>query len=645
MGLSMPRIYLPRWVLLVTAAGLVVRLFYLTEHAASPFFGGAVLDELYYDSVARAVLSGGDVSGVNPGFRPLLYPFFLAAVYGVGGEWGRELAILVQHLLGIGTALLVAALADRLFRDRLYREGSALAAGLLYVLAGPPLFFEGELLIATLAAFLTTLLLLLFARAAEEGRRRDWIAAGVCLALAAQARPNVLVLLGVFLLGAFMQKRAFPLLGVGAALLTLVLWGAVQAPLTGHFQLLGGSGGVNLYLGNKAGADGMVPRQDRATTYGVEYRDSVQIFADEVFRETRGRPPTSPGELSRFWTGRVLGEVRAAPGTWLALMARKLTFLTWNLEIPNNKSYAFAVRESALLGWMPIRWWLLFALAPWGAVVAWRARRRPAAAVTVATVLYALTIVAFFVNSRFRIPLWPVLAVLAAGGGVSLLEKGRRRTTGLAVAAVLAGVSLVNWWGVPAPGFERDFFFRSIAHYERGDAAAALADARASVELEDDDAAAWFQVGTCALALDEDDEAWTAFQRAADLQPGEPRVWHSLGVVHQRRGHPREAYRAYLRAVGLLETYAPAQVHAALLELRAGLVEQAEARLDRAAAEGYEALALLVARAAVAESRGRSGVAWLERARGVDPEGTDRLLAELRDRLVPGELTRRSHTP
>ena len=44
--------------------------------------------------------------------------------------------------------------------------------------------------------------------------------------------------------------------------------------------------------------------------------------------------------------------------------------------------------------------------------------------------------------------------------------------------------------GVSAFGFERDYFFRSIAHYERGDFEAALADARASVELRDGDAAA-----------------------------------------------------------------------------------------------------------------------------------------------------------
>ncbi len=56
----------------VGALAVAVRLLYFGEHSGSAFLGVPVLDEKFYDTVARALLAGRDVSAVNPGFRPFL---------------------------------------------------------------------------------------------------------------------------------------------------------------------------------------------------------------------------------------------------------------------------------------------------------------------------------------------------------------------------------------------------------------------------------------------------------------------------------------------------------------------------------------------------------------------------------------------
>ena len=43
----------PRTVLYTAVVALIVRLVYLTEHAGTPLFAFPVLDELYYETVAR----------------------------------------------------------------------------------------------------------------------------------------------------------------------------------------------------------------------------------------------------------------------------------------------------------------------------------------------------------------------------------------------------------------------------------------------------------------------------------------------------------------------------------------------------------------------------------------------------------------
>ena len=372
----------------IGALAFAVRLLYFGEHSGSAFFGVPILDEKFYDTVAQALVEGRDFSAMNPGFRPLLYPLFLATLYQLGGDWGFALAVLAQHLLGVATAVLVAALAIRLHR----RPAAGALAGGLYVFAGPPLYFEGELLITALFTFLVTALLWVLSRADLDRKATPWwLAAGLLTGLAAQARPNVLLLLAAFPAAALLHRRPgigspgardrilLPALAVAGAGAVLLAFAAVQSRWVGRFQLLPTAGGINFYLGNKAGADGMIPRQDESVTYGEEYRDSVQVFAVEHYREGLGTDggtegPIDPAAVSRYWTARTVDEIRGDPRRWLGLMGRKILYLAWNREIPNNKNYAFIRdEESELLRRLPVRWWLLLALAPLGLA---HARRR-----------------------------------------------------------------------------------------------------------------------------------------------------------------------------------------------------------------------------------------------------------------------------
>ncbi len=646
----------------VGAAALTVRFLYLAEHAASPFFHVAILDEKFYDSLARALAEGREAAGLNPGFRPWAYPLLLSALYRLGGDAGGYLlAQAVQHLMGAATAVLAADLAMRLFR----RPVAGALAGGLYVLAGPPLFFEGELLITSLFTFQAAVLLSILSRAAVERPRAAawWLAAGVWTGLAAQARPNVLLFLLAFPAAALLlhggpPRRRWTLAGtaLAGALATLAAFGLVHQGLAGRFQLVAGAGGVNFYLGNKAGADGMVPRQDRRVTYGEEYRDSVQVFAEELYREELGEGASgdgdgvpAPDEVSRYWLGRAVEDIAADPWRWLGLMGRKTLFLAWNHEIPNNKSYDFVRRhESRLLEALPVRWWLLLALGVPGALAAFaQGDRRVLFWIVAFLTLHAAGLVLFFVTSRYRIPMWPGMAVLAAGGLLAFAEAVRRRSwpdlavAGLTAAGV-AAVSLVNWLQVEPGGFARDHFYRSLAFMEKGRLEEAHADALASVGLDPTEPAARFQLGNTALALGDDDLAYRHYRVAQSLSPAEPRIANNLGVVIEGRGRPDVAYGYYLRALALAPDYAPALVNAALLELRAGLMDPAAAKIERAEALGLESVLLDCARAFLERDLGRgdAAAAILERARRDDPETVERLLEENRRRLAPGLLDR-----
>jgi len=101
----------------IAVTAVLVRLLFFMEQLNSPFFARPLLDQLYYHQFAVRLATGGDLS-VFGGFRPMLYPLFLSIVYRVAGAGaGPMVAILVQHLLGAATTVLLADFAARFFRD------------------------------------------------------------------------------------------------------------------------------------------------------------------------------------------------------------------------------------------------------------------------------------------------------------------------------------------------------------------------------------------------------------------------------------------------------------------------------------------------------------------------------------------------
>ena len=69
--------------------------------------------------------------------------------------------------------------------------------------------------------------------------------------------------------------------------------------------------------------------------------------ATRLAEEAAGRR-LSPGEVSDFWTARALAYIRAQPGSWLRLMARKAA-LTFNaVELSDTESQSVYADQSPL---------------------------------------------------------------------------------------------------------------------------------------------------------------------------------------------------------------------------------------------------------------------------------------------------------
>jgi tetratricopeptide (TPR) repeat protein len=554
------------------------------------------------------IVSGEDLHKLH-GFKPLLYPLFLAGLYKTTGDAGLPLAIVIQHGFGIGTGLIVALLATALFRNRL----AGLLAGVIYLIAPLPLMFEGELLVESLYTFLICLGLLVHVKAAEaQGGRsfRLWLSGGALIVLAAQARPNILVFVAVypfFALWCWLSRRRraadtahsvvsvnrfhlnnpalAPLLGIIGALSMAAIWGLVNLKQSPRFHLLTSAGGVNLYLGNKRGSTGMTAEQERRVSYSDRYQDAIEVWAREDYeaamRAQGQQPNDDPIAVSHYWTSRALGEIRADPTAWVGLLLKKTWLMVWNTEIPNNKSFAFFQEELVWLRLLPLRWVLLFILTPIGVWAAAKRGNRDALFILLGLVLlYSAGNIAFFISDRYRYPIWPVMAVIAGGGllalGGQIQARDARALSWTALSMLgMAAVCLPNWAGVHLPSFARDYLFRSIAWYEKGRFPEALQDVERSLQLDPADPSALQQRGNLFFALDRPVESKASFEKALQLSPGEAVTWNNLGVVYERLGETNAAIHAFSSATGCNPPSRNAFINLASLQIRASRLPSA----------------------------------------------------------------------
>ena len=576
--------------------GLIVRAGFMIEHARSPSFGVLTLDQKYYDTAARMLLAGEDLHQLH-GFRPLLYPMFLALLYKLGGPHGIDLAVAAQHLLGVLTGVLAALIGARLFRHRL----SGLAGGVLFMLAPVPLYFEGELLIESSYVFLICLLLLLLLHTAGTAGRTGgllWLLCGGLTVFAAQARPNILVFMAVFPMFAACrwwnsrQPAAFlPLLGLMGGVAMAVPWGFVNKMQLDRFQIMPASGGVNLYLGNKRTADGMEPEQERRVTYGDRYEDSGEIWAREEYaaamRAEGRQPDPDPMAVSKYWTGRAIGEIKAEPAAWLRLMAKKCWLILWNTEVPNNKSFAFLQTEFLWLRLLPMRWVVLLLLAPAGIWAAARFGNRDALFILLDLVsVYSAGNVAFFICDRYRYPIWPAMAAIGGGGFLAFIGniRHRRWRETLVIAAgmaLMAALSLPNLFGAKLPSYARDYLFRSIAWYEKGHYPEALGDIDRSLALDAGDVSAMHHRGNILLALNQFEAARQEYERTLKIEADDGGIWNNYGVALDGLGRTEEALQAYLRATQCHPPSKSAFLGIAFDQIRSGRLGEAAASLDQ----------------------------------------------------------------
>jgi Flp pilus assembly protein TadD len=539
----------------VALLAAAVRLAYLAAFGASPLAGLFKADQAYYRDWGLSLAAGDWVSPAVFEQGPL-YAYLLGALYRLAGP-RDQVVLLLQLLAGVATALLVWAVARRVFGSR-----AALAAGLLAAVYGPLVFHEGLVMKTWLEPLLALAALLAGLRFGDAHRARWLAAAGAAVGLACLVREiHALLLVPLLLwcwfagaragLGAGRRARAGAaavlafLLAIAPATLRNCVTARECVPVT-----TGGGEVAYLAFGPHASAYYSIPPFVRPLSR-IEHQD----FRDEAVLRSGG--PLSRREASGWWLRETLRTVRDTPARPLGLLAGRVRALLNDFEFPDNENFATARRVVPLLGWLPTFGWVA-GLAALGVAWALRAPARSFLPLAFAAAV-ALEVLLSYPFGRFRLALAPLLLPFA---GHALDRLARLASSGaardrlkLAAAVSVAALATAAAYLPPPVAADDRWVLRDDGKDRLRAATRAMQrlrieELKAAVHADASDAPSWVELAAELERAGTLFEARAALRAALAADPASAGANRALAELYYRQGRVEPAAehgRRYLR--------------------------------------------------------------------------------------------------
>jgi len=563
-------------VVAVFLVAVLVRGLYLYQSRDNPTFSAPVVDAMTYDQMARTLAAG---EGLTSEFfwQPTFYPLFLSAVYRLSNS--SILCVkLVQILLGSLTCVLACLLGSKVFS-----KAAGILAGLICAIYMPLVFFEGELLATGWAGFWAVATILALLRVKEKPTMTNSFILGAACALSIATRSVFLPFVGatcLWLIIAWFRRaigvRRFLLGMAGLAAGFFIVAGPqllMSRRVIGKATVTPYSGGINFYIGNNPNY-----KKTITTRPGIAWRKLTDLPAEHGIKDKFA--------AQQFFFERTTDYITQQPLSFLEGLCYKAAQFASSREMPRNVDIYLFRNWSGLLSagvWKAGRFGFPFGLLlPLAAAGAVCRRREIAAPIWLFVVLYPASVILVFVTSRYRVPIVPVMSVLAAAGCLAIgkLLKERRPKKLAGIVAALVGITLVT--SVPGPFYAEQLNFEPELYYGLGDSldkrdrtAEAIEAYSRAVSLRPDYVEAHHNLGLLLADEGKFEQAIAHYNSALKTDPENAGVHDDLGLALSKLGKTQEAIDHYNEAIRINPKSASAHDNLGTALFRLGKMPQA----------------------------------------------------------------------
>ncbi|NQT95024.1 MAG: tetratricopeptide repeat protein, partial [Candidatus Omnitrophica bacterium] len=433
---------------------------------------------------------------------------------------------------------------------RLSNKPAGIIAGFIASLYAPFIFYSGVLVPTSYVVFFYLLSSICFVRARKRPTWGRFLLFGIIVGLATLLRAGILLFaLGVltWLIIIFEDKKK-AILGAVAAVVGVLL---ILIPVTirnyiasNDIVFLTSHAGVNFYIGNNENADGTFspPKWARTNIEGLK-ADSKTIAEKEL------KKPLRSSEVSSFYVGKAVDFIRSKPSSFLKLLWRKLVLFVNKQELYDVAHYQVRSDYIPMLKFPFIPFLVVGVFGLAGAFIAIRQWRRIAPAY-IFGITYTLSILFYFVNSRYRIP-FATLMILFSGFFISWLItvlKEKKLLKALSAALLCAAL----FFAVNTPiGINTA-------------------------------ATGYVNLGSLYMENKQWNEAIEAFYKAAELDQTNPKPHNDISYIYLTQNRLPEAEKSLSEALSRDSDYPFAHINLGLLFEKRGNLKRAEGEYEKA---------------------------------------------------------------
>lgn len=497
---------------------IVIRIFYFAQVRNSPLFRVPTMDAWYFDGLAQSFARGDILAPAGQTYyQPPFYSFFLSLIYLVFGH-NLDVARLIQFAMGGASCLFVCLIARRYFGNWI-----ALLAGIFYATNASLIYYESELLTPSLIILLNLAAIWLLIRYQDNQATWRIALSGLLLGFSATARPDVLLFIPFAAIWLFLILRGTRKLW---PVVTFVIVAALPPAMTtirnlavsGEFVIVSYNGGLNFYIGN----NGNSSWTQLARPTKQDWRWIVTLPARE------GVAGGGPAQSS-FYYRKALSEYAENPMLLPRLLVKK-TLLFWNgREIRRDQDDYYYRQVSSLyaaLLWTKGRFGFPFGVLGPLALLGlglFLPRRRELFLLYGYAATQFLVVIAFFVTSRYRAPVIPILSIFAAAAVFEIGRVLRQRdfTAALGIAAYLVAAVAISLMKSPVVDLDQRLVAAENHYY----------------------------LGYTKMQLGDDTSAFLDLQKSARLDPNNGWTRELLGEIYLERGQTKYAAREFRAAL------------------------------------------------------------------------------------------------
>jgi tetratricopeptide (TPR) repeat protein len=566
----------------ILLAALTIRFLHLDSFSTSVVFDHPIFDEAFYDEQARSI-AGGNWIGHEAYFMGPLYSHFLGILY-VVFSGSRYWALFVQSLVGSMTCVLTYLVGRKVVSNR-----TATLAALISCQYGILIFYDSLILMESLTLFLNMACLLLLLEAVDTNRWYLFLAAGLCLGLSALGRASVLLFapaaaLWIVWISRSSRRQEMIRISIfcGAVLATVSLVTVRNYWVAKDLVPISANGGINFYIGNGPGANG---------TFRIP--DEIGMVPDDIAGKSTAELATGRimklSEVSHWWYTQTLSFVRAHPLASLRNLVWKIKLLWNGYEIPQLEWYDACREHSRILRLPLVTSKYVIPLGLCGVILCLRRSRR-SALLLLYIAAQTLAISLFFVTSRYRVTVLPVLCIFAAYSLIwflaSLVHR-RYKAVGLALGAVAAifWLTCPTQLGLHLNELRRWHLINLGLRYSMTEAGLARAESllEEAVAISPKAPDAHVYHGIVLRRATRYEEALDRLATASSLDPRNPVIPFQVGKVYNAMSNDTLAIDAFRRALSLAPLYRDAHEHLAHSYAKIGRYQEALSEFSAAA--------------------------------------------------------------